>query len=228
MRVELPGGAGSYLTGRDVTGPVDAVLFFHGAGGDGEDFSHGKWEDVRSHLIDAGFVVVEADGCGRNWGGQCGRDAYRRMFQAVDANLTLRAVHILGRSMGGLPATYAATLDPVISSRVDKVALVAAVLDVHDAYATPQPDRQRSMDEALGDVSVAYDPMATDPQRWAGREVRLYFGTADVAVAHERNALAFADRIDGHADVSTVDLGPVDHSATYGIGADLVAFLTAR
>lgn len=190
------------------------VLYFHQGGGNLTSFGDPEWDPTRDALLNAGYSIAESQACGNNWGNNCGRAAYRQVVVALNP----QKLYLLGRSMGGLTAAYAAVEDSWIAPKVKAVAFSSAVLD---RQAFEDADTANHWPEVH--TTAGYDPMLAPPIRWSHRLVRNYYGSADTVCPPSQHALAFQNRFGG----SAVNLGPYEHKQTFGIADDLVAFFNS-
>lgn len=184
---------------------IPLLLYCHGAGGNHTELTAGSnLTLIRNAFLDAGWALLEADAGGPHWGNDTSRDEYRRAFIHARATISVGPVVCMGRSMGGIPASYAATQDPVISPHVRGLLLNSAVQSLayqygyHSTHKSAIRTAYGFSDDADFDTATAgHDPLGDyDADVYAGLWVAWWAGDADDVVPYDQNSEAM------HAKVS--------------------------
>lgn len=210
-----------HLAGNNSRKPY--LLYCHGSGGPYNQFAEdpgngGVWYELRSLLIDNGWVIVEGQGTGQggntteNWGSTAGCESYAEAFTTASAAEPSSHLLIMGRSMGGMCATLLA-VDPtyglaasvkglIINSGVQSLAawLDSAPPASNLDYLTATYGVDPRIDRA-GFLAAAadHDPIQLAPSMYDGLPLRWLAGTHDDVVFVEGNARAQYERLQGHA-----------------------------
>lgn len=221
-------------------GPL--LLYVRGTGGAAHEFCNPYWDPLRAALLGEGYLAAQSAACcdeetgDDHWGNDCGRAAYRLLYEETVRRFRPGPTLILGRSMGGAYAAYAATRDPVIAPTVRAFALSAAVVDLRYQFRADVRDHRAAIGRAFGiaedggdldERTADHDPVRFDPAVWAGRRVRCYVGAVDVTVPPGPNTDALLERArPWAAECSRVAFPGAAHTdpSTYDIGPDLLAF----
>lgn len=175
---------------------IPLLFYFHGAGGDETELTAGSnLALIRNAFLDAGFALLESDAGGANWGNDTSRDEYQRAFVHARSTISVGSVVCFGRSMGGIPASYAATQDPIISPHVDGLLLNSAAQSLEWQYDNGNTSAIRTAygfatDGEFDAATAGHDPLDDyDAADYAGLSVYWWGGTADTTVPPENNAV---------------------------------------
>lgn len=210
---------------------IPIVLYAHGRGGTYNQFQTlSAWSGLRDWLIDNGWAWVEGTGGSttangqENWGNAGARAAYAAYFDHVDGILDLGTLVILGRSMGGVIASYLATRHPTLAARADGLILNSGVVGLAWAGA-PASGFSPAIWSSYGAADEAgflaaiteYDPLTFAASVWDGRNVLNLVGTADTTVPPDENGLALRDVYVGRPAIDQLDVRDGgDHSGSNG------------
>lgn len=218
------------------------LLYMRGTGGAAHEFCNPYWDQVRDAVLEAGCLVAQSAACrdehtgDDNWGNDCGRMAYRALHRETARRFMHGPTLLLGRSMGGVCAAYAATRDPEIAPRVRAVALSAAVLNLRFQYHADVRDHARVIANAFGvapdgsdfdERTADHDPVRFDPAVWNGVRLRCYVAAADTTVPPGPNADTLLEQARPLAtECGMVAFEGARHTdpPTYEIAEDLLRF----
>lgn len=207
--VELSDGVTHYeLTGPD-DGPV--VVLIHGG-----TIPFFAWDAQVPALVDAGFRVLRYTQFGRGYSDRPALDYDRELYQRqlvelLDALDIKGPVHVVGVSFGGATAATFAQEHP---ERVDKVALIAPVVDYADGRTLFQLAKvpllsdwfarvfavRRAVDRATGffdqaDAPPSYAERFDEQTRIEGFErALLSFARTDALANYEETYTALGDQ----------------------------------
>lgn len=210
-------------TAEDSNIPV--VLYAHGSGGASNQFETlAAWAGLRNWLIDNGWAWIEGLGGGnKSWGNAAARTAYENSYLHVAGILDLGAVVPLGRSMGGVVASWLYTestvIEPVsvgciINSGVQSLAAwYEAGIDQAAVMAAFNADNESEFYSNI----AGFDPLTRPASLWDGKNVIQLVGTADTTVPPGDHGYAMRAHYSGRPTIDDLDVRVGgDHSATNG------------
>lgn len=217
--------------------PAPMVYFFHSAG-DGAGEGVTAWPDLMAACLDEGWIYVGCTGGGEQaWGNDDSQASYTAGFNKAHELYDVGDTLIFARSMGGLPAIYAALDDATIAPTVKAVALNAPVLDLRAAFEAPNLDDVVIAAYGLNPdgsdfdaLTAGHNPMEDmdppgDVLYW-----RFWIGDADTTVPPADHTTPFKALIDadGGAVESEVVVFPgathASNQPLYDVHDDAVAF----
>lgn len=220
------GDLSRYAAPDNSNGPIDLILFCHGAGGLYDQFSSSVFTGLRNRIIDAGWGYVESYGHGDNWGSPQGMTDYRLAYEYAEAQLGgVRNLVVLGRSMGGLVASSLYVHDPVISQKASGLIVNSGTQDLVYRYSVAGSTQKAEFRAQYGvsteaewlAMAPAYDPMQFPLGDWAGRKVMQLVGDMDDGVPPAMHGLAMRARVHKTLSRSVLDVRyGGDHSAANG------------
>ena len=208
---------------------IPTVVFCHGAGGSYSQFSASSaWDDLRFWLIDNGWAWVEGSGGpsyeqgAQHWASPYARAAYTAYIDWLDSKINAGVMVPLGRSMGGLMASWLYLRSPIASRCGGMIANAGVQTIAYGTVSDPDPDRRPTAQHFGYAMRIAYgvdnyndliaasldhDPMNWDPTLWDGKKVLQIAGTADTTVPpHTRGYEPLRALYSGRTAVDLVDL----------------------
>lgn len=191
-----------HITAKDgLTGTRPCVLYAHGAGGASDQMvSLSSWSQMRDWIIDAGIVIIEGSGGSvqgaQNWGNPAARAAYPAYLAHARTLRSLGPVILIGRSMGGLVASWLYAHDTTnqyagfINNSGVSTMFVGALSGSKDAAAATGWYFSPTIFNAWGATDVASLQIAASdaaPENfaqsmWSGKKMLSCYGDADTTV----------------------------------------------
>lgn len=190
------GVADAHVGDADLT----TILYAHGAGGADDQFaSLSAWNEMRDEVIDRGWMWIEGRGGSnsQSWGNPSARAAYPAYFEHVAAILSIGALFLLGRSMGGLITAWLYAMSSLASrfsgwinnSGVSTLFVgdEAGEKDLTAAsgwYFSPTIWGAWGVADMAGlhAAADAYAPEEWDASVWLGKNILCCYGDADPTV----------------------------------------------
>lgn len=219
---------------------IPTILYAHGSGGAANQFATlSAWTGLRDWLMDNGWAWVEGTGGSTtSWGNAAARTAYENSYTHVDGVLDLGIVVPLGRSMGGVVATWLLTESTVIAPVAGGCIINSGVQDLLAFYDGTSTTVQGQMRTAYGGASdragfiaasASHEPLSRPASLWSAKKVIQLVGTADTTVPRALHGDAMRAHYAGQPLVDLLDVktgGTHDQSTgSYTQVAPMVAFL---
>jgi pimeloyl-ACP methyl ester carboxylesterase len=218
---------------------IPTLLYIHGSGGGPEQFaSFSAWTEFRDWLIDHGWAWVEGggdvtDAAGQqNWGNAGSRTAYQAYLTHVGGILDIGDLVVMGRSMGGITASWLFTMSPIAGNFVGAIFNSAvSTLFTGEAvgpsiglptgvyFGSNVYTAHGVADYAeLVSTKQAFAPETWAPSVWTGKKILHMYGTADTSVPwYPRGGSAMRDLWAGLPAVDRINVRDGgDHSAGNG------------
>jgi hypothetical protein len=187
--------------------PVYCLLFFHGKGGDEDNFNLARSRTTLSALMsDGNWIVVQSNAGGVNCGNQLALDSYKAAWSYAARTYPIAGTATYGQSMGGLPAllTLQRREIPGIFAHVG----ISALADMRawwDSPTDPQgsirnayfPTLPKTLANYLANT-VGHDPMLFPAEDFAGIAVQMIASPGDSSVDMAQHSAAWIDRVAPH------------------------------
>ena len=210
-----PGTLGLSVPNMPIKG---LIVYFHGSDQNARFIEYDRRHtDLFDPFLRAGYAVVASDAQGNAYGNFASRQDYRRLIVAAQKKYGEGPLFFVAESMGALAALALLSED---SNRH-----VVGMVGISPLMGLPPESRTVSyINYVWGNHGIPpiANPLAWQPETFAGRRFRLYAAKDDKVIPPVASARAFADRFGTVAQIQVIDCtgGHVSSDCTRGPDAE--------
>ena len=218
IKVTNPSDSGLMLyVPRIIRNNNTLVLYTHGDGGDKNSAeSASVYNPLVIAILNQGWLFLQHDGNGDNWGSPTAQTTYENAIAWVKAQYSIKNVVIFGGSMGNLVALNMLKSNP---SNYTHYYAAQPVCSLSWSFSTwPKPDILAaygfSLDADYGAFCANRNPIFFNPLTFKNIKVRVCSSTGDTVVPEASNALLLIKQLRLNTivhDVATGEHGDPSH-----------------